>query len=216
MTPSIHLAVERIKQTGLIAIVRGDFSVSKIVKVGAALVSAQLNVMEVTLNSADALAAIAKLRREFGERLLVGAGTVRTAAQVIEAQAANAQFIVSPNLDLASVAHSQAQGLLHLPGVFTATEAQTAFAAGCHLVKLFPADLLGPAYLKAVRAPLDDVEFVPTGGITADNIAEYVRAGAAAVGVGGALILNSSQTDDDVYARAVQLRNAWEQAQHDS
>lgn len=216
MTPSIHLAVERIKQTGLIAIVRGDFSVSKIVKVGAALVSAQLNVMEVTLNSADALAAIAKLRREFGERLLVGAGTVRTAAQVIEAQAANAQFIVSPNLDLASVAHSQAQGLLHLPGVFTATEAQTAFAAGCHLVKLFPADLLGPAYLKAVRAPLDDVEFVPTGGITADNIAEYVRAGAVAVGVGGALIVNSSQTDDDVYARAVQLRNAWEQAQHDS
>jgi len=216
MTPSIHLAVERIKQTGLIAIVRGDFSVSKIVKVGAALVSAQLNVMEVTLNSADALAAIAQLRREFGERLLVGAGTVRTAAQVIEAQAANAQFIVSPNLDLASVAHSQAQGLLHLPGVFTATEAQTAFAAGCRLVKFFPADLLGPAYLKAVRAPLDDVEFVPTGGITADNIAEYVRAGAAAVGVGGALIVNSSQTDDDVYARAVQLRNAWEQAQHDS
>ena len=67
-----------------------------------------------------------------------------------------------------------------------------------------------------MRAPLDDVEFVPTGGITADNIAEYVRAGAVAVGVGGALIVNSSQTDDDVYARAVQLRNAWEQAQHDS
>ena len=108
---------------------------------------------------------------------------------------AGAAFLVSPNLDLRSVARSRERGALHLPGVFTATEAQSALHAGCPVVKLFPADALGPAYLKALRAPLNDIGFVPTGGVDADNITAYVRAGAVAVGVGSALVRGA---DDDL------------------
>jgi 2-dehydro-3-deoxyphosphogluconate aldolase/(4S)-4-hydroxy-2-oxoglutarate aldolase len=82
------------------------------------------------------------------------------------------------------------------------------------MVKLFPADLLGPAYLKALRAPLDDVEFVPTGGLAADNLPDYVRAGAVAVGVGSALIAGPQQSLDEIRTRAAQLRAAWERAKH--
>jgi Entner-Doudoroff aldolase len=178
------------------------------------LVAAGVDVMEVTLNSTDALAAIAQLRKHLGGQMWVGAGTVRTSAQVETAVGAGAQFIVSPNFDPASVAASQTKGILHLPGVFTASEVQAAFAAGCRMVKLFPADLLGPAYLKALRAPLDDVEFVPTGGLAADNLPDYVRAGAVAVGVGSALIAGPQQSLDEIRTRAAQLRAAWERAKH--
>ena len=92
--------------------------------------------------------------------------------------------MVSPNFDHETVSFTLGKGLLHLPGVFTATEAQTAFAAGCRMLKLFPMETGGPAYLKALRAPLNDIEFVPTGGVSLENIAEYARAGAVATGLG--------------------------------
>jgi 2-dehydro-3-deoxyphosphogluconate aldolase/(4S)-4-hydroxy-2-oxoglutarate aldolase len=142
--------------------------------------------------------------------MLIGAGTVRYASQVHPAQEAGAQFIVSPNFDADTAARARSAGLLHLPGVFTATEAQTAFSAGCGLLKLFPADTVGPAYLKALRAPLDDVEFVPTGGINVDNIGAYRQAGAVAVGLGSQLIAGRQQASDELTARAKALRAAWE------
>jgi Entner-Doudoroff aldolase len=214
MAGQIHETAERIKRSGLIAIVRGDFSAPHTLSIGEALLEAGVDMMEVTLNSTDALGAIPQLRERLGGRMLVGAGTVRTVAQLGAAASAGAQFIVSPNFDPESVAASRAKDLLHLPGVFTASEVQAAFAAGCRMVKLFPADMLGPAYLKALRAPLDDVEFVPTGGITADNLADYVRAGAVAVGVGSALIAGPQQSLDEIRTRAAQLRAAWDRAQH--
>lgn len=214
MTKLIESTANRIKESGIIVIVRGNLSVKQIVSAAEQLVFADINIMEVTLNSPKALEAIHQLRQDLGDRMLVGAGTVRTAAQAAESQKAGAQFIVSPNFDSDSVSYSQSQEILHLPGVMTATEAQNAYRAGCRMVKLFPADTLGPQYLKSLLAPLDDIDFVPTGGITADNIADYVRAGAAAVAVGSALISNHSQTSEEIYAKAVQLRAAWRQGTH--
>ena len=202
----------RLKHEGIIAILRGQFSTERILEIGRVLLAAKVPVMEVTLNSSNALEAIKELRGRFGTELLVGAGTVRAVEQVDLALAAGAQFIVSPNFDPDSVAYSQKRDVLHLPGVFTATEAQTAFAAGCHMLKLFPSEVLGPAYLKALRAPLNDVEFVPTGGISVDNLADYVRAGAVAVGVGSELIRGPNQSIDEIMLRAKALRKAWEQA----
>lgn len=215
MTSQIQTIAERIQQSGIIAIVRGDFSTQHIVRAADALRSANVNVIEVTLNTPGALESIAQLRRNFSDTLLVGVGTVRTRAHAEQAIDAGAQFLVSPNFDAASVAYSQTRDILHLPGVFTATEAQTAFAAGCRMVKLFPADLLGPAYLKALRAPLDDIAFVPTGGISARNIPDYARAGAAAVGVGSALLTDNAQSMEDIFARGAALRAAWEQVKYD-
>ena len=202
----------QLKREGIIAIIRGQFPTERILEIGKALIEAKVPVMEVTLNTSNALGAIKELRRYFGADLFVGAGTVRSVEQVDLALAAGAQFIVSPNFDPDSVAYSQKRDVLHLPGVFTATEAQNAFAAGCRMLKLFPSEVLGPAYLKALRAPLNDVEFVPTGGISVDNLADYVRAGAVAVGVGSELIRGPQQSLDEITLRAKALRKAWEQA----
>jgi len=116
---------------------------------------------------------------------------------------------VAPNFDAATVQLAQARGMLHLPGVFTATEAETAFRAGCRMVKLFPSDVVGPKYLAALRAPLPDIEFVPTGGIDRHNIIEYRRLGAVAAGVGSALVTGPQQTMADLAERAQALRQGW-------
>jgi 2-dehydro-3-deoxyphosphogluconate aldolase/(4S)-4-hydroxy-2-oxoglutarate aldolase len=168
--------------------------------------------MEVTMNTTGALDGISLLRERFGDKMLVGAGTVRTVQQFRDAIAAGAQFTVSPNLDMATVEASLAADILHLPGVFTPTEAQQAYVAGCKVLKLFPSDVVGPKYLKAIRAPLDDIQFIPTGGITPDNVGEYIRAGAAAVGLGSALITGPDQSMDDLIKRARAIRTAWKEA----
>jgi len=198
-----------VKQYGIIAIVRGNFPLDEIMEVGDALLAAPVHIMEVTLNSANALEAIQALRARYGQNMLVGAGTVRTLAQVDAAVDAGAQFIVAPNFDPASVQRAQDRGVLHMPGVFTPTEVQNAFVAGCRIVKLFPSDVVGPGYLKALRAPLNDVEFVPTGGINVDNIRAYAAAGAVAVGLGSSLIPRQ-WTADEIISRSRALQAEWD------
>lgn len=209
-------AATKIKNSGVIAILRGDFSVEDMIRIGEALMQGTVTVMEVTLNSPAALAALPQLRKHFGDELLVGAGTVRDVDQARMAREAGAQFLVSPNFDAESVLFARTNHLLHLPGVFTATEAQIAYAAGCRMLKLFPMEALanGPAYLKALRAPLNDIDFVPTGGISLENITDYARAGAVAVGLGSKLVLSREQTPKDLTGRAQALRQAWEQGKH--
>jgi 2-dehydro-3-deoxyphosphogluconate aldolase/(4S)-4-hydroxy-2-oxoglutarate aldolase len=213
---SIETTSGKIKQGGIIAILRGDFTVTEMIRIGEALMKGRVTVMEVTLNSPSALTALPELRKRFGEEMLVGAGTVRDVDQARMAREGGAQFLVSPNFASDTVSFAQTNDLLHLPGVFTATEAQTAFAAGCRMLKLFPMEALasGPTYLKALRAPLNDIDFVPTGGISLENISDYARAGAIAVGLGSKLVLNREQTSKDLTARAQALRQAWEQGKH--
>jgi 2-dehydro-3-deoxyphosphogluconate aldolase / (4S)-4-hydroxy-2-oxoglutarate aldolase len=207
-------AAQKIKECGIIAIIRGDFSVEDMLRISTALLAGSVSVVEITLNSPAVLEALPKLRKHFGDELLIGAGTVRTVDGVQQAFDAGAQFLVSPNYDPASTSLSQAKSLLHLPGVFTATEAQTAFAGECKMLKLFPMEVAGPAYLKALRAPLDDIDFVPTGGISVENIADYAKAGAVAVGLGSKLVLNREQTSEDLTQRAKALSGAWKQAKN--
>lgn len=213
---SIGATSQKIKQSGIIAILRGDFSVEDMVRLGEALLAGTVTVMEVTLNSPSALTALPQLRKHFEDEMLVGAGTVRDVDQARMAREVGAQFLVSPNFDSDTVSFARTNDLLHLPGVFTATEAQIAFAAGCRMLKLFPMEALasGATYLKALRAPLNDIDFVPTGGISLENIAHYARAGAVAVGLGSKLVLNREQTSKDLTERAQALRQAWEQGKH--
>ncbi|MEP7288384.1 MAG: bifunctional 4-hydroxy-2-oxoglutarate aldolase/2-dehydro-3-deoxy-phosphogluconate aldolase [Chloroflexota bacterium] len=208
-------AAAQIKQSGVVAIIRGDYALNELLTIAETLLNASVTTLEVTLNSRGALEAIAALRQHFGQNMLVGAGTVRTADQLDQAFKVGAQFIVSPNFDPASAIHAKLHDVLHLPGVATATEAQNAFLAGCAIVKLFPANLLGgPAYLKALRAPLNDIEFAPTGGITADNLVDYVQAGAVAVGVGSWLVPAANWSTAEIAARANALSAAWKDAHH--
>jgi 2-dehydro-3-deoxyphosphogluconate aldolase/(4S)-4-hydroxy-2-oxoglutarate aldolase len=205
-------AAQRIRQTGLIAIIRGQFSRQQVVGIAETLLAHQIPVVEVTLNTTGALESISYLREHFADRMLVGAGTVRTVDQLRAALDAGAAFTVAPNLDPATVQLAHQQDLLHLPGVFTPTEIQNAFVAGCKMVKVFPSEIVGPRYLKAVRAPLDDVELVPTGGITAANVGEYVAAGVVAAGIGSALVTGPTQSLEDLASRAQALRAAWDAA----
>lgn len=185
MTP--HTVIERLNRTGVVAILRGDFAGKNLLRVAQTIATEGIESIELTLNSADAFGGLKALVQEFGEDVLVGAGTVRSADGAQRAIDAGAQFLVSPHFarDVSGVALSS--NTLLLPGVFTATEAQTAFAAGHSILKLFPADLGGPSYMRSLMAPLDDARFIPTGGVGPENARDYIAAGAVAVGVGGGL-----------------------------
>lgn len=200
---------------GLISIVRGSFSLEEIMQMSEALLRGGVKIVEVTLNSTHALEAITELQRQFGNDLQVGAGTVRSVQDVEKAVEAGASFVIAPCLDMPSVEAAARHNVLMLPGIFTASEAQAAFVAGCETVKLFPADVVGPAYLKALRAPLNHIDFIPTGGVTADTIADFYGAGAVAFGVGSALVKNVAVTLQELSAlteRAAALTQALEKA----
>lgn len=206
---------QSVRDDGLVAIVRGDFSLNDLYAVAEALLEGGIKLLELTLNSKGALAGIERLGTRFSGELVVGAGTVRTAEDARRALAAGARFLVAPNLDLGAVTVAREHDTLLLPGVFTATEAQTAHAAGCRLVKLFPADVLGPGYLRALRAPLADIGFVPTGGIDPETIGAFHAAGAVAFGIGSYLVRKVSftpQERDALRGRAAALRAALAQA----
>jgi 2-dehydro-3-deoxyphosphogluconate aldolase/(4S)-4-hydroxy-2-oxoglutarate aldolase len=205
-------ALETIGKHGVIAIVRGQYSIDQMLEIGETLAGESITILEITLNTSNALAAIAQLGQAFNSDLLVGAGTVRTAEKLEQAMNAGAKFTVAPNFDRESVELALENDFLHVPGVFTATEAETAVRAGCRLLKLFPSAMFGPAYLKALLAPLDDIRFVPTGGISAANIGDYRKAGAFACGIGSALISKPGQSMDELAERARALRTAWNAA----
>jgi 2-dehydro-3-deoxyphosphogluconate aldolase / (4S)-4-hydroxy-2-oxoglutarate aldolase len=159
-----------------------------------ALGAGGIRVLEVTLNSPDALGAIADLAATAGERMLVGAGTVLDLSGAEAAVEAGARFLVMPHLDPELVRWCAARGIPAFPGAMTPTEVLGAWRAGAAAVKVFPAATLGPRYVRELRAPLDEVLLVPTGGVSADNAAEFLAAGAVAVAAGGWLIGDGEAT----------------------
>jgi 2-dehydro-3-deoxyphosphogluconate aldolase/(4S)-4-hydroxy-2-oxoglutarate aldolase len=168
---------------GIVAVLRAG-SAERAVAAALALAEGGVSAIEVTFSVPDAPAAIAELAND--ESLLIGAGTVLSADQVDAAVRAGARFVVSPNLDEQVLDAAADSGVPAVPGVLTPTEVARA-ARRCSLLKLFPASLGGPAFLAALSEPFPGVGFVPTGGVTADNLADWLRAGAVAVGAGGAL-----------------------------
>jgi 2-dehydro-3-deoxyphosphogluconate aldolase / (4S)-4-hydroxy-2-oxoglutarate aldolase len=176
--------------------------------VGEALLAAGIGCFEITLNEpeADALGSIALLARRFEGRLLVGAGTVLSIGAAERAIDAGATFLVSPHTDEALVAWAAGRGVPAFPGALTPTEIVRAWNAGAAAVKLFPASAVGPSFLRELRGPLPQVPIVPTGGVSADNAADFLRAGAVAVGLGSWLIGDGSP--DGVRQRGLRVRAA--------
>lgn len=193
----------------LVAILRG-IAPDEAEAVGAALIDAGIDRMEVPLNSPDPLASIARLARSFGDVALVGAGTVLTAQEVGQVAAAGGRLIVSPNTDAGVIGATRAAGLVSMPGVFTATECLAALAAGADALKLFPAFLAGPEGLKALRAVLPPEAGVwAVGGVGPADFAAWRRAGAAGFGIGSALYAPGTDAAE-VRARAADLVAAWD------
>jgi 2-dehydro-3-deoxyphosphogalactonate aldolase len=175
-----------LQQLPLVAILRG-LTPQEAPAIGHALVDSGFALIEVPLNSPRPLDSIAALAAAHPDHL-IGAGTVLSAAQVREVHAAGGRIIISPHFDPAVVHEAVRMGLACVPGVATPSEAFAALAAGAHALKLFPAELITPTVLKAMRAVLPaEVQLLPVGGITPDNMAPYLSAGANGFGLGSAL-----------------------------
>jgi 2-dehydro-3-deoxyphosphogalactonate aldolase len=190
-----------VRRCPLIAILRG-VTPDEVVAIGEALVAAGFGLIEVPLNSPQPLDSIARLAGALAGRAIIGAGTVLRAAEVAAVEAAGGVMIVSPNTNVGVIAAAAGAGLISLPGVATPSEAFDALDAGATALKLFPAEGSSPAELKAMRAVLPrDVRVLPVGGITPENLAPWLKAGAAGFGLGSALYTPGS-TPDAVAARA--------------
>ncbi len=181
---------------GLVAVVRAR-SADQVVPLAEALLRGGICAIEVTMTTPDAIEAIHDAVKTLPAEALIGVGTVLDAKTCRDAIQAGAQFVVSPitRAEIAQAAHEFDKPVML--GAFTPTEAQAAYDAGTDFVKLFPADVLGPAYIKAIRAPLPHLKLVPTGGVTLGNVAEFFKAGCPAVGIGSSLISSAILEKND-------------------
>ena len=179
--------LQRLLDGVVIAIVRLD-SGDKLVQVASALKAGGIAAIEFTVPTPNALEMIKQASEHFGDEVLMGAGTVLDPETARAAILAGAQFIVTPALNLATIELCKRYGKPIVAGAFTPTEILTAWQAGADIVKVFPASLGGPAYIKSVLAPLPQVRLAPTGGVDAGNAAAYIKAGAVSLGVGGNLV----------------------------
>lgn len=178
--------LEQLEQWKIIAIMRG-ITGEQADRTIAALAEGGVRFVEATMNTKDATGMIAKWRETYDGRLWIGAGTVLDAEMAKEAVAAGAQFLVCPNTDPEVIAYAREAQIGVFPGALTPTEIVQAWKLGATAVKLFPSKSLGIDYFREVRAPLDRIRLIPTGGISLANIEDFLKAGAFAFGIGGGL-----------------------------
>jgi 2-dehydro-3-deoxyphosphogluconate aldolase/(4S)-4-hydroxy-2-oxoglutarate aldolase len=180
--------LRRIEEVGIVPVVR-TATPELAARAAEAVMAGGVSIFEITMTVPNATAVIRALVERFGDRALVGAGTVLDAAGANACIDAGAAFVVSPGFDAGTVAAARARDTAVMPGALTPTEVITAWNAGADVVKIFPASAMGGAkYLKALRGPLPHVRLMPTGGVNASTAAEYIAAGAVALGVGSELV----------------------------
>lgn len=188
--------IEQLLNPGVVAVVRAKRA-DQAVPLAEALVAGGVIAVEITMTTPNAIAAIKEASSKLGPRALIGVGTVLDEATCQAAIDAGAEFVVSPICRRELVPIAQKAGKPIMLGSYTPTEAQLAHEAGSDFIKIFPADTLGPNYIKALRAPLPHLKIVPTGGVDLKTIGEFFKAGVAAVGAGSSLISKAVLDNDD-------------------
>jgi 2-dehydro-3-deoxyphosphogluconate aldolase/(4S)-4-hydroxy-2-oxoglutarate aldolase len=212
--PDRSETLARIRSAGVLAVLRAP-SADAAIAAADALIAGGVTGIEVTYSTPDVPAALAGIRARHGDAVVLGAGTLLDAPQAAEAVAAGAQYLVAPGLDDALVEAMVATGAVVMAGAITPTEVMRARRLSVDVVKLFPGSLGGPSLMKALRAPFPDLLFLPTGGVSATNVGEWLAAGAHAVAAGGELCPAAALRDgdwDDVTARARGFASALESA----
>jgi 2-dehydro-3-deoxyphosphogluconate aldolase / (4S)-4-hydroxy-2-oxoglutarate aldolase len=179
--------LRQVLDCGIVAVVRSPDS-QQLVEVARALADGGVSIVEITMSVPNALEVLRQVRQVLGERLLLGAGTVLDAETARAVLLAGAEYIVAPTLNLDVIRLCQRYDKLVMPGAFSPTEVLTAWEAGADIVKVFPADVVGPAYFRALRGPLPQVRLMPTGGVDLNTAAAFLKAGACCLGVGGQLV----------------------------
>lgn len=212
MAPLPH--AQWIEQTGLIAIVRLDSS-AELIDAARAIAAGGVSIIEFTLTTPGALQTIEESSRELGGQVLIGAGTVLDAETARAAILAGAEFVVAPTLNPEVIQMCRRYGKVVIPGAYTPTEILHAWELGADFVKVFPAEVGGPAYIKAVRAPLPQVKMIPVGGVSVETAGAFIRAGAVALGVGSNLVNKKAVAErrfDQLTATAKALSQAVQEA----
>ena len=207
---SLPSKIKPLADVGVVAVVRAPDPASAVRGVEA-LVAGGVTGIEITYSTPDAPGVIAELSRRHGDSIVLGAGTVLTSEQVTEAAEAGARFLVSPGSDDELAEAMRATGLTMLLGALTPSEVMHTSKLGADAVKIFPASLGGPSYMRALRGPFPDVPFIPTGGVSAGNLGDWLSAGAFAVGAGGDLCSAADLAAgrwDDLEGRARQFSDA--------
>ena len=189
--------VQRILSTGIVAILRADNG-DRLVEVAEALLEGGIDVIEITFTVPNVLQILSDVRKRLGDRVLLGAGTVLDPETARAAFLAGAEFLVSPTVNTDVIRLARRYDKVMMPGAFTPTEVLTAWEAGADFVKIFPADVGGPSYLKALKGPLPQVRLLPTGGVNLETISSFLQAGASVVGLGSALVESSAIRDGNM------------------
>jgi 2-dehydro-3-deoxyphosphogluconate aldolase / (4S)-4-hydroxy-2-oxoglutarate aldolase len=185
---NIDEALKKIGETGIVPVVRAA-SFEEARQAVDAICAGGISVIEITMTVPNAPALIRAVVRQYGDKVLTGAGTVLNSEQASECLEAGAEFLVSPGLSVPVLRAAQARGKLAIPGALTPTELMIASLEGARVIKIFPCENMGGAkYIKALKAPFPRVELIPTGGVNLSNAAAYIAAGAFALGVGGELV----------------------------
>lgn len=192
--------IDRLRRERLVAVIRRETE-DQALRAAMVLIEHGVRIVEITFTTPGAAAVIGRLRRDHDREILVGAGTVTDGEQLRAAHAAGANFAVSPGWSYDLVRAAADIGMPYVPGVLTPTEMQQAVTSRVRLTKLFPADLVGPGYVREVAAVFPGLELMPTGGIDASNAAAWISAGAIAVGIGGGLGAASSTGEDSADLR---------------
>jgi 2-dehydro-3-deoxyphosphogluconate aldolase/(4S)-4-hydroxy-2-oxoglutarate aldolase len=191
--------IQQIEATGVVAIIRAADS-GQLIEVVSALREGGVTCIEVTMTTPNALEVIRQARAACADAAAIGVGTVLDADTARAAILAGAQFVVAPILDLATIETCKRYSVPVMPGAMTPTEIVRAWQAGADFVKVFPTSTLGPTFIKDLRGPLPQIRIVPTGGVTLETVAEFIKAGSAAVGVGGALVSSQALKNRDFAA----------------
>ncbi len=180
--------IQQIREIGIVPVVRAS-SADEAMRVIDAIKEGGINVLEITMTVPGAVAVIEEVAKRFGQKVIVGAGTVLDAETARACMLAGAQFIVSPALNLKTIEMCRRYSIAVMPGALTPTEVITAWQAGADMVKVFPCNAMGGAsYLKSLKAPFPQVELIPTGGVSLKTAADFIHAGALALGVGSDLV----------------------------
>lgn len=186
-------SLQAIERCGVIAVIRG-LETRAALEAATALYEGGITVLEVTVDTPGAYETIERLASSMQGKAAIGAGTVLDPAAAVAAIQSGAAFLFAPNLNEKVIEVANRHGRLAIPGVMTPTEMVKAAEAGAQAVKLFPANVLGPAFIRQVRAPLPHIPVIPTGGIGPDNAGAFIEAGAIAVGAGGGLLGDDVKT----------------------
>ncbi|PLR78344.1 2-dehydro-3-deoxyphosphogluconate aldolase [Bacillus sp. V3-13] len=188
--------IDQIQENGIVAVIRGT-SPDNIVSIAKSLHKGGVKTLEITVETPKVLSLIEQVSEELGDDVIVGAGTVLDPETARAAIMAGARFIFSPTVNKETIKVAKRYGVVSIPSALTPTEILTAYENGADLIKVFPANVFGPSYIKDIHGPMPHIPLMPTGGLNVDNVGAYIKNGAVAAGIGSSLVNMKLQVNED-------------------